>query len=603
MSTVEKTYIFVRKEGGGEEHVYEENGWEPSIVADNLSSYTNYRAEGGAIVDGLQATATNRVSFQTLRRNNLTATFNAARRQGLNTPLEGGWQVYYDYTSLYAISSCILYVSQNGTQVGQYQGVADYNTSQMTFGIPAGEWICCGEIYDLHVTVIDIFGQSYTTPVTTVTTDTLNLVSMEYASSTTSSVTFDLDYWLDSGFVSGYLEYWDEGDDPSTVQPQSHFYFYDGDAQVTADGLDEGTTYIFRVTIVLNDGQRTEIYTAYQNASTAVAPSVSSPFYVHNESGNTMKFYVANTSTLAEHKPSLQYSTDQTNWTSWTISEGSGVDIPAGGTLYIRGDNASGLNPVYTDSSAFKLRGNRSHSFGGNVMSLLSTNGYMSETVVPRNAFPLLFEGDTDLVSAANMSFGRATTVRGNGCVGMFNDCTALTTPPDMSSFTTLDSGQPRGGFSFMFSGCSAMTTTPDTSGFRGTVNGDNLWSFLYGCSSITTPPDLSGITAWSGQYSTLQNCCEGCSSLRFAIDVTNMTPSPNAQMLLNATYRYCTNLTVAYYPNTTSIVANQWLKGAAARGTIYVPSQAVKDAIENATDQIGDPIVPSGWEVAVGRP
>lgn len=499
--SITKTWIYIQQEGDASRGTtYEENGSPESIQATSLQSYTNYRASAGCISDGLQCLSLQSVAFQTLRLNNLSATFNAVRRQGLNTQLEGGYIVYYDYVSLYALSSAILYVSQNGVQVGQYQGTADYNTSQITFGIPAGEWVCCGEIYDLHVTVIDIFGQSYTSVVTTITTDTLNLVTMTYDSSTTSSVTFDLDYWLDSGFASGWLDVWNEGDDPSTDQPQSHFYFLDGDTSVTASGLDEGTTYIFRVTVTLDDGQGTEIYTAYLNASTAIQ-GLDTCFYIESTHNSSMTIDIT-PSGSPNYSPSLQKSSDGINWTEITISTSSStsIEIPAMGKVYLKGDNPQGFNR--SNSAYYCIGSNYSHIIGGNILSLVDSTDFTSLSRVPDYSFCGLFNRDIGLFDSSDVNFGTATTSGQHSCQSMFANCNNMTGGPRLYDFTDLESS----AFAYMFSGCTSLAVPSDMS--RINVGEWAISGTYDGCTSITSTASMIPLTAGSYSfYNTYRNC------------------------------------------------------------------------------------------------
>ncbi|MBR3467154.1 MAG: hypothetical protein IKH15_08060 [Bacteroidales bacterium] len=620
MPTIEKTYIFVRKEGGGEEHVYEESGWEPSIVADELTPYTNYRAEGGAIVDGLQATAENRVSFQTLRRNNLTATFNAVRRQGLGTIDEGGWKVYYDYTSLYALSSAILYVSQNGTQVGQYQGVADYNTHQITFGIPANDWVCCGEQYDLHVTVIDIFGQSYTTPVTTITTDVFNSVSMNYASSTTSSVTFDLDYWLDYGFASGWLDVWNEGDDPDVDQPQDHYHFFEGDTQVTADGLEDGTTYIFRVTITLNDGQGTEIYTAYQNASTQIDWSTKYLTVQNEYEGWNTLVLTALSSKTALSSTTYDYSTDDgATWTTVTDTNGNGRRISFSRRILLRHTGAMCTYNSQTYTYYWHtIDCLQPFSVAGNALSLLYGSDYsQSGNTVPTLGLSRVFRG-TKVVDAKNLYLGIpfANNSESN-FERMFEECAYLKEGPSLPNtaltrlcyhfmfsedtllekFPELPAQQLQEDcYEFIFSGCTGVTTPMASLPSRDIPAGAYAGMFQ-GCTGLLSTPDLSSAVR-VGRYG-MSDMFRDCKSLTKGADISNVVQCDIPSFV--GMYRGCSELRMAYAPTvsdwTTTVVGDancqRWLQDVYADGELHA-NTSIQGNIP--TDSVNG--CPSGWTV-----
>lgn len=549
MPTITKTWITVGQVGDASRpRVIEENGSPASIQCTGLQTYTNYVVDAGCISDGLQSLAMQRVQFQTLRQNSLTATFNAVRRQGLNTQLEGGYIVYYDYVSLYALSSAILYVYQNGVQVGQYQGTADYNTSQITFGIPANDWVCCGAQYDLHVTVIDIFGASYTTPVTHITTDTLNLVTMAYDSSTTSSVTFDLDYWLDSGFASGWLDYWNEGDDPDVVQPQGHFHFLDGDTSVTANGLDEGTTYIFRVTVTLDDGQGTEIYTAYLNASTAGTDWSKQYFTITSLENNNYINLAAHANRDAA--VSIDYSFDGETWNTATAASTVGIRIATlneGRSIFLRGTmNSSSTLKRPTILSTKKI------TASGNIFSLTRKSLFIAgrtDTITSTNLYEFYglfysFDSTIDhpkLVSAKNVWVGSRN----------------LTTIADYT-------------FSLTFADGRLLEELPNFDKLGLTTLGESAFESMATGTKIKVTPNLCGVSN------------VGNNALRNAYSLTS------------------NSLLVAYYPNTnkTTAVADSWIPSV-TEGIVYVPSEYVKGYLENAPQTV----LPSGWSVVVQAP
>lgn len=174
------------------------------------------------------------------------------------------------------------------------------------------------------------------------------------------------------------------------------------------------------------------------------------------------------------------------------------------------------------------------HSIGGNIMSIVDETNYTTMTSMPNNAFYQLFYGDTNLIDVSLLNFGNVTSTGFRSLGNMFQGCTSLVTVADISNITSA------GEQSFVHT--------------------------YYGCTSLTTTPDLSNITSVGSQC-------------------------------FDETFYNCSSLNVAYAPNV-SVWGGQknWLKGVAATGTLYCPSQTVADLIpDNSVDGC-----PSGWQKVV---
>lgn len=547
--SITKTWIYIQQEGDASRGTtYEENGSPESIQATSLQSYTNYRASAGCISDGLQCLSLQSVAFQTLRQNNLSATFFSCRRTGLvGDSTTGGWLVKYSYTSLYALSSVILHVEHEGV-VSEYQGTVDYNNHQLVFNILPNEWECCGEQYDISAKIYDIYGTFYQSTVTGIITDTFNLVTMEYASRTTSSVTFNLEYWLDSGFASGWLDYWDENQDPDTEQSQGHFHFFDGDTSVTANGLNEGTTYIFRVTVTLDDGQGTEIYTAYVYKATAGTDWSKQYFTITSLENNNYINLAAHANRDAA--VSIEYSYDGETWYTETASSTVGVRIATlneGRSIFLRGTmNSSSTLKRPTILSTKKI------TASGNIFSLTRKSLFIAgrtDTITSTNLYEFYglfhsFDSTIDhpkLVSANNVWVGSRN----------------LTTIADYT-------------FSLTFADCSLLEELPNFDKLGLTTLGESAFESMATGTKIKVTPNLCGVSN------------VGNNALRNAYSLTS------------------NSLLVAYYPNTnkTTAVADSWIPSV-TEGIVYVPSEYVKGYLENAPQTV----LPSGWSVVVQAP
>jgi hypothetical protein len=90
------------------------------------------------------------------------------------------------------------------------------------------------------------------------------------------------------------------------------------------------------------------------------------------------------------------------------------------------------------------------------------------------------------------LSFAGITTVNQYGLSKAFLNDNVLTKAPDLSPITTLN------GHSAMyqtFGNCTALTTPPDLSGLTTIVTGSSVLSYTFnGCTSLTTGPDLSNL-------------------------------------------------------------------------------------------------------------
>ena len=128
-------------------------------------------------------------------------------------------------------------------------------------------------------------------------------------------------------------------------------------------------------------------------------------------------------------------------------------------------------------SDQFIITGSGTVAASGNIMSLLKKEGDL--TIVPSNAFDGLFRDCIALTTAPELP---ATTLA-EGCYsGMFYGCTALTKAPEPPATTLAENCYNR-----MFYGCTALTKAPElpaTTLAKGCYN-----SMFYGCTALTTAP------------------------------------------------------------------------------------------------------------------
>lgn len=297
----------------------------------------------------------------------------------------------------------------------------------------------------------------------------------------------------------------------------------------------------------------------------------------------------------------FQYSTDSgATWNS-IANSGTTSSVNSGQTIMFK---ASGLTP-----NAFNGIGNLVPSAAskvqGNIMSLIYGDNFMGQTTLTTdNTFLGLFSDCTGLTSAENLILP-ATTLTEFCYDSMFKGCYNLTVAPELpaTSLTTQC-------YASMFWGCESLTTAPvlsattlaqhcyadmfydcisltSASELPATTLTYGCYSHMfYGCTSLTTAPVLSATTL-------AERCCEmmflGCTSLTAA-------PVLYATTMKSQCYDYmfsgCTNLNYVKclaqqtsWPYTTS-----WVDGVASTGTF------VKDA--NTTWPSGVNGIPNNWTI-----
>ncbi len=200
---------------------------------------------------------------------------------------------------------------------------------------------------------------------------------------------------------------------------------------------------------------------------------------------------------------SMKYSTDGTNWTTYTV--GNAITLASvGDKVMFRG----------TNNNTLATRANRYHYFFlsgdcyayGNVMSLLSANGFAFATSLSSIlSFYSLFTDCSTLYSHPEKALVLpATTLAANCYQYMFLDCTNLTTAPALPA-ETLQSNCYYG----MFNGCTSLTTAPALP--AETLAVSCYSGMFYGCTSLATAPALPAETL--ADYCYYQMFCN-CTSL-----------------------------------------------------------------------------------------
>lgn len=196
--------------------------------------------------------------------------------------------------------------------------------------------------------------------------------------------------------------------------------------------------------------------------------------------------------------PSLEYSYDNENYTTWDYTAKS---IGAGDTLYIRG-NIAGVSR--SASSYWRFTSNNS---GAKLRVFGSLAGLVSATAIPQLCFHYLFYNNKALKDASGLvfpSFELSATLARREYYYMFYGCSSLLYAPlklEQKQISESTYGQ-------MFEGCTNLLTTPEILATNiVSIGFSNSWAIrrlFYGCSQIKRVVcmlETAGGTDWSQNW------------------------------------------------------------------------------------------------------
>ena len=539
----------------GIQGIQEASGTPSSVGLQGLQSLTAYRCQAVWLDNNTPFAESNISAFTTLAAGSITLQLHNITRQGYN------YIVHYLVTSTYALSNAVL--SINGGQF--FQGVIQGGT--ITFTVSG---LDAGTAYLYQVQAQDIYQESVTVT-GTVTTTVVNEINMYYNSRAEDSVTFDLSYLHDYTFVSGYVEYWDSTQDPSTDQAQGYEFFDDGDTQCTVTGLTAETTYKFRAAMTVEDafGSQTTVYSSVVTATTADHDYSEDYLSIINEyNGENTLVLTARTTGSSVTTNTFSYSTDGGNtWITTTdTAAGRRIAIPAGGKVMLR---HSGTMYYYDVSSSryHTIECTQPFSVAGNPLSLIYGSDYLGDNKFVMDwGLAYVFSNATNLVSAAKLNmdisffedrYGQ-TIEHKHCCYFMFQHCTSLVNAPDLPQTELATSC-----YAEMFAGCTALRNVPRLPATEIAVG--SYFGMFSGCSSLTEGADLTKVTKLGTN------------------GITEM-------------YYRCSSLEKAYAPTvdfSDTYNSTDWLKYVSASGTLYADASI---AATIPTDNTSG--CPSGWNV-----
>ena len=309
---------------------------------------------------------------------------------------------------------------------------------------------------------------------------------------------------------------------------------------------------------------------------------------------------------------SLEYSTDKNTWTTWEETEGvRSVEIPANGTVYLKGDNVNGF--AVDSSNYFKFSSTGNVNADGDMMSIINKNG---SNTVPAYAFCNLFNSMNTLKKAPAIN---ATTYGSYCCRTTFNGCRNLT---DISNFKIVNpSFSDNSAYQFFgtFLGCWGLTTVDVFNGSTVVCSAESTYNQMFAyCQAMITPPEFTISNTSQGAFigmfqnctsltqisnihfnattlsgGTFMNTFQNCTSLTTGLDIRSATSIGNNAM--TNMYGGSTSLNIAYAPTVTwnTAKSTNWLNNVASSGTLYADASISSTIPTNSVDGC-----PTGWTV-----
>ena len=231
----------------------------------------------------------------------------------------------------------------------------------------------------------------------------------------------------------------------------------------------------------------------------------------------------------------MEYSTDGTNWSSYA----SNTDI----TLANAGDKVMFRAPVsgntrlgyqlnigygnYVVNGSRFFISNKDCYVYGNVMSLLYQD-FFDKTSFPEGSqytMPILFSGCGKLYNHPDKAIILPATTLAVSCYeSMFNNCTNLTTIPELPATTLAESC-----YKSMFNHCTSLTTIPSDLLPATTLKNNCYQNMFTNCTGLTSIPEnlLQSVTTLANYcYASMFSSCSGLTSVPDdLLSVTTLAP------------------------------------------------------------------------------
>lgn len=208
----------------------------------------------------------------------------------------------------------------------------------------------------------------------------------------------------------------------------------------------------------------------------------------------------------------IYYKKNDGPWTSITsTTAGASISVAAGDKVMFKGNNATYGTPNWPFSGGSSFMGTTCNfNVYGNIMSLINSESFDNLKSFPigsTSTFAYLFSG-CKVQNASGLCLP-ATELVENSYGYMFQNCTSLTTPPELPATKLAPNA-----YYYMFDGCSRLNT------FQAVLPATHIEPYCYegmfrGCGSLRTPPEINA-----------RNTAKYCYKLMFAYSGIRTAPS-----------------------------------------------------------------------------
>lgn len=243
-------------------------------------------------------------------------------------------------------------------------------------------------------------------------------------------------------------------------------------------------------------------------------------FYIENLADSANTVTLPKTGSKTEWV-ALEYSLDKETWNNYDLE--TGVSVPVGGKLYLRGDNNQLGDSVSGSATTHTFVSTGNIKAGGKAISLLSKD--LSKTTIDYwFAFASLFQNNTKLINTETTLFDGFDLNNSYAFQNTFNGCTNL---QDVCAFKDVTVGR-QSCFLSTYRDCITIT---DAGGFLPNLTeivGNQVFFYTFrGCTSLTTLPSFVNVAIGAGM-SVYNGTFYGCTAVT--------TPAAMPQTAINVT-------------------------------------------------------------------
>jgi len=319
-----------------------------------------------------------------------------------------------------------------------------------------------------------------------------------------------------------------------------------GDVQTAIDNGSLGKPYV----AYIQDGQ-------YIDWNSKTIDYTNMPLTFKITSDGILKIY--NSSSYSNAK----YSINGADEVVLNCNETVELNVVNGDKVVYKISNWGNYYQAFKNSTAgFKVYGNP--KFGINNIDSLdfrevfygctgltdASNLILSETTLLNNCYQSMFQNCTSLTTAPELP---ATTLANNCYNRMFYNCTSLTTAPALPATTLAE-----GCYLNMFYNCTSLTTAPELP--ATTLASHCYRNMFYNCTSLTTAPELPATTLASRCYYYMFYNCTSLNYIKcLATDITASNCTTNWVSGVSQTGTFVKNANMSDWTTGTNGIPNGW--------------------------------------------